>query len=297
MSNSCVKKINGFFAFFDILGFQAMINNNDLEYLGSKIVNLLETIDDKAITINGQDVDQNLSLRKTGSLVFSDTIILYEEALQKEDGTIPSIGPSIFDKSAILLRLAFEEGIPIRGAISYGDYLVSDRYFLGKPIIEAYSLEKRSKWSGALFCDSTIEIMKKQDFKPKSFHGIEVPSLNPFPKELIIKFPSDSSSFTNPSSLIKEKTSSLKTRFALRWDDLVKERYLLKDIPDLSLDSREKIEKRIEEMFYSHNKKPTEKEEMDAVQVKVQNTVDFIYGCIDIPINRTMVYCPDKKCV
>ena len=112
------KKINGLFAFFDILGFKEIIKNNDLEYLENIIANLLDTLDAKAVTIGGADTDQNLSLGNTESIVFSDTIILYEDMYQKSDGTIPYHGPSLIDKSSILLRLAFDAGIPLRGAIS-----------------------------------------------------------------------------------------------------------------------------------------------------------------------------------
>ncbi|MDD5024216.1 MAG: hypothetical protein PHN79_03835 [Methanoregula sp.] len=136
------EKISGFFALFDILGFKEILKNNDLEYLENIIANLLDTLDSEAVTIGGLDPDQVLSMGKTKSIVFSDTIILYEDARQMNDGTIPCIGPSIIPKSSILLRLAFEAGIPLRGAISYGDYLISEKYFLGQPIVEAYSAER-----------------------------------------------------------------------------------------------------------------------------------------------------------
>ena len=285
------KKISGFFALFDILGFKEILNNNDLEYLENIIANLLDTLDSKAVTIGGQDPNQELSLGKTGSIVFSDTIILYEDARQMMDGTIPYLGPSIIPKSSILLRLAFEAGIPLRGAISYGDYLISKNYFLGKPIVEAYLAEQNCNWSGAILCESAVEVMKKQNFRSGFFYGIKVPPLNPFDKNLIINFPANSILFTEPTSLFKEKFSNQsKDYFALRWDDLIKKIYLLKDKPDLTLDSRDMIEKRIEEQFYCHNKQPKEKKEIEKVETKIRNTVDFTFGFRGIPIDWGLGY-------
>jgi len=289
------KKISGFFALFDILGFKEIIKNNDLEYLGNIIGNLLDTLDSNAVTIAGQDTNQELSLGKTNSIVFSDTIILYEDMRQMIDGTIPYFGPSIIAKSSILLRLAFESGIPLRGAISYGDYLISKNYFLGKPIVDAYSAERNCNWSGAILHESVVNVLNKQDFQPRFFHTIKVPPLHPFDNDLIIKFPANSTSFTEPTSLFKDKIpDQSKVYFALRWDDFIKKRYLLKNIPDLTLDRRDMVEKRIQEQFYRHNKQPTENEAIEDVKIKIQNTIDFTFGCQDIPIDDVLTYTPNE---
>jgi hypothetical protein len=51
-----------------------------------------------------------------------------------------------------LLRLSFERGIPIRGAVGYGRYYATERgCFLGVPIIEAYKMEKAQDWAVRLF--------------------------------------------------------------------------------------------------------------------------------------------------
>ncbi|MDD5024217.1 MAG: hypothetical protein PHN79_03840 [Methanoregula sp.] len=140
-----------------------------------------------------------------------------------------------------------------------------------------------------------MEVMKKQDFQPCFFYGIKIPPPNPFDENLIIKFPANSTSFTKPASLFKENNSDQsKVHFALRWDDLIKEVYLLKDKPDLTLDRRDMIEKRIQEQFYCHNKEPKGEKEIEKVETKIRNTVDFTFGCRDIPIDLGWQFVPDE---
>ena len=296
-SNSIQSKqrITGLFGLFDILGFKEIIKNNNLDYLENIIADLLDSLDSKAITINGADKNQNLSMSETESIVFSDSIILYENIHQSHDGTIPYLGPSLIDKSSVLLRLAFDAGIPLRGAISFGQYIISNKYFLGDPIVEAYTAEKNCNWSGAILCDSAVDVMKKQNFQPIFFMGIKVRPLNPFTDELLIKVPPKSASFSNPTSLFKLESDVDKTHFAIRWDDLTKIRYLLNNSPDITLDDRSQIENRVREMFYDHNKKPVDTRECEKIEIKIQNTVDFTFGCREIPIDGTLVYTPPSK--
>ena len=64
----------------------------------------------------------------------------------------------------------------------------------------------------------------------------------------------------------------------------------MKENPDLSLESREQTETRIRERFYSHNKEPNDDLEKIEVEKKILNTVDFTWGCRDIPIDSMLVY-------
>jgi hypothetical protein len=284
-----MKKITGFFALFDILGFQQILENMDLDYLESRITNLLDSLHKQAITMNGIDCEQQLSFQKTDTIVFSDTIILYQTSTQFPDGTMPFMGPSIIDKSALLLRLAFEEGIPLRGAISYGNYLVSDNYFLGKPIVEAYQAEQHCKWSGAILCKSAECECKKQKNPKVNLLGIEsFPlSLHPCTSDLIIRYPGP---YADPKA-----TSSLPSPiYALRWDDWIKIWANVKDIPDLSFDDEYQIEERVKEKFYAHGKEPNEKSACEKVNHKITNTVEFTAYCSKIlPSSLRLAYYPD----
>jgi len=51
--------------------------------------------------------------------------------------------------------------IPIRGAIAYGEFLVSrdPLYFLGRPLLDAHWLESNQEWAGVALCDSAAQYL------------------------------------------------------------------------------------------------------------------------------------------
>ena len=273
------RKIMGFLAFFDILGFKNLIQNNSLEYLESNVAKMLDTLDVRAKTMDGVDGKQMLSFEQTESIVFSDTIILYERCIKSAGGQIFHIGPSIIDKSALLLRIAFEAGIPLRGAISFGEYVVSDRYILGKPIVEASETEKALEWSGAVLCKTAIDEWNRQ-LPPQrvKFLGMEDFLLenSPFRGELLVPYsiPSKNGTYSG---------------VALRWDDLLLLRQYLTGVPGLSFEDYDKIHERVTKQFYAHDKKPNDEAK---IREKINNTADFIAECYKIPISCRLSYTP-----
>jgi hypothetical protein len=56
-----------------------------------------------------------------------------------------------------LCSLSFENGIAIRGAINYGDYILEDKIFASKAIIEAYRLGEDLDFSGIVLCEGLIK--------------------------------------------------------------------------------------------------------------------------------------------
>lgn len=279
------RKIKGFFGFFDVLGFKNVIESNNIDYLFEVIGSFLEQIDETATSMDGADPNHQFSI-PIRSMVFSDTIILYQTASSDPKGHIFSIGPSLIDVSALLLRLAFEKGLPLRGAISYGEYVVSDRYFLGLPIIEAYKMEKMCKWSGAILCDSAVQMMNTQ---PSSqiinYRGIENFCLDsqPFTRELIVKYPL--------SIKIGEK-EEIREFYSLRWDDLlIIRQYLQSTIPRLnSFQDPMHIINRVQDQFSFHNKEVND----EKVKQKMENTIQFLLYCRDLPLeNVRLQYIPN----
>ena len=131
-------KIKGFFGMFDILGYRDFIKQNALDKTIDIFKRLMVDLDRQAVTLGGQDTRQLTALIPTKSLVFSDTIILYQ-ALSR---SMTDSGPTFLTKACVLLRLAFERGLPLRGAISFGEFFVHERTFLGMPIIDACEAEK-----------------------------------------------------------------------------------------------------------------------------------------------------------
>lgn len=276
-SNNEKQKITGFFGFFDILGFKEIIDKNGLDYLCNIIGPILDTLDGQAITMGGVDQSQDFCIHPTNTFVFSDTIILYEKVSQLTNGHIPNFGPTLIEKAAILTRLAFEKGVPLRGAISFGEYVVTDRYFFGKPILEAYLAENKCKWSGVLLCDSVVDKMRQQPpIQMLNWRGMENISFrsHPFNQEIIV------SDHSLPNGKIPRNP-------ALRWDDILRVKQYapgLKSLNDTNDDAL--IRKRVVDAFSQHNKS------IDRIKDKIENTTDYLLHCRNIPIAARLQYTP-----
>lgn len=156
--------INGYFGFFDVLGYKDLIINNELDTVVDIYNKTLSDLGEKAILIEGRhDYARAPDQQPVKYLAFSDTIILYQDSsLYIPDMKIR--GHSLLEIQSLkifvetvcyLLRLSFERGIPLRGAVSHGRYYATEKgCFLGKPIIEAYNMEKTQDWAGAVICKS-----------------------------------------------------------------------------------------------------------------------------------------------
>ncbi|MGD0229543.1 MAG: hypothetical protein ABSC19_04185 [Syntrophorhabdales bacterium] len=90
---------------------------------------------------------------------YADTVLLYlplspEGPLSSPAQVIESMAYacSLFVAKSVCL------GIPVRGAIAYGQYLVhqNPRILLGKPFLEAHKLEGEQQWAGVALCQSAI---------------------------------------------------------------------------------------------------------------------------------------------
>jgi hypothetical protein len=133
---------DGLVAFFDILGYQSFLENNEAEVATSQIINI---VNDAGSIISGQMI-ANLStlteadkktLAEIQWLVFSDTILMVKEWDRKSLREW-----AVFTAAASkLCRHMFEFGLPLRGAIKIGKYLISKSCFAGKPIVDAYRAE------------------------------------------------------------------------------------------------------------------------------------------------------------
>jgi len=58
---------------------------------------------------------------------------------------------------AFFQKTAFDQGLPMRGAVDWGNFFVSEYRFAGKPIIDAYRMSGRLEFSGCVFCKNAAE--------------------------------------------------------------------------------------------------------------------------------------------
>ena len=97
-------------------------------------------------------------------LAFSDTFMLYNQFYDYEN-PIKKLQRAFayLIYSAYLMRFSFDSGIPLRGALSFGEYYVDKENvcFLGSPILEAYNASNKQNWCGAVLCNSAHDVIKE----------------------------------------------------------------------------------------------------------------------------------------
>ncbi len=257
------QKIKGLFGFFDILGYKELNRNNDIDTLIRIFKKYILSIDEKSITIGGIDPKQMFSFLETKTLVFSDTIILYQE-IPTGIGAPNILGAMsnswFIAKSCLLLRYAFEGGIPLKGAISYGEFFIHNKSFLGKPIIEAYEQQKNLNWSGAILCESSRRYLYMDNNSLLNFcFNYNIP----------------------------EHPNKSSNGWALCWDDFALSYMGLansEELPRLNCGlskgtpDEPSIRLRVEKSFSKHNKS------INHVADKIDNTTKFILNCNQRPL-------------
>jgi hypothetical protein len=131
----------GYVALMDVLGFSdALLNQGSEKFL--------------------QDYQAVLSDAVAGSagaeyVVFSDSIIL------TQPGTGFGDLLAISRACALLMFALLKRNIPVRGAISYGEYVRSSMqsanvFVAGNPIVDAYRYEQAQKWIGVMLTPTVV---------------------------------------------------------------------------------------------------------------------------------------------
>jgi len=273
-------KIIGFFGMFDILGYRSLIENNDLDRLIEVFNQFIKDLDQMGVTLGGQDKSQITALVPTKTLVFSDTIIFYQARAE----STPDFAPSFLTQVCVLLRLAFERGVPLRGAISFGEFFVHEKAFLGRPIIEAFKAEKIQQWSGVMLTESAERMYLDYRRRRKSSKNITWRGLSLNPADM---GPFSTNIVVDTDIPLKNKCGTQKIKgYSLRWDDYIKDFAALhyvgsQEIKDLNASqSTESIGSRVRGSFSAWRKKT----DPDDVKRKMENTIKFLEDMRDRPL-------------
>lgn len=145
-----------FVAFLDILGFKDLVKNNDTETLFSiynkSIVSLNAFLKTEW---NSKERPQHVADPIIKTFIVSDSIIIYSE--KNDIGSFLKIVAYIHS----LISNLIIEGLPVRGALSFGDFIdfssPGQNILLGKSIVKSYELETRQQWAGCIIDDSCFE--------------------------------------------------------------------------------------------------------------------------------------------
>ena len=145
---------NYLIAVCDILGFSKLFDDekNSLDIITDRYVgylkrSLMHTIYKDFFPDNIPTLEKVRRNSDIGIAWFSDTILLYtkEDTNEQCKTLLQNIGWLIFENMSTP-----HNATRLRVGISYGEAFIDEKNetFLGKPIVEAYKLENKQKWSG-----------------------------------------------------------------------------------------------------------------------------------------------------
>lgn len=148
---------------FDILGYRDLFEHNKLDDLIEIYYDNILNRDVPALAFGNSHTSDLSPSVEAEKLAFSDTFILYQN-IYDNNSQIEKLQRifAFLVYSAYLLRFSFHAGIPLRGALSFGEYYVDTKNisFLGKPIVEAYDASNKQNWCGAVVCNSAMDVIK-----------------------------------------------------------------------------------------------------------------------------------------
>jgi hypothetical protein len=156
---------NSFVAFFDILGFKNLVEKNNHEDLINIYRETLYTSLDLTEkyanpSYTGITLEQEKESTSIRTFVISDSIILIQERITVQGFFF------LLARCQILLSTSLVDGIPLRGAVSYGPVSIIENRgttLVGRGLTKAYTLETSQNWSGGMIDPECFKILNPQN--------------------------------------------------------------------------------------------------------------------------------------
>jgi hypothetical protein len=188
MKNESTK--TGLVGFFDILGYQNLLERNEPEKIAEEVLPILTNIDKtvikdlKELTNHSHSVAQQKFSSKAEPetlsrvltsvdklvykiikalrwIIFSDTVVL-TLPIENKDHILVQLAWWIFFAAAVQLQTYFfQAGLPIRGAIDYGKFFIKDTCFAGRTIINAYQLCSQIEIAACVLTDDASKKLRQ----------------------------------------------------------------------------------------------------------------------------------------
>lgn len=229
---------NKFIAFFDVLGFKNLVEKNShktlMKIYEGALCDTVFQINRTGIDLHKNDETAVKSLENIKQYVISDSIILIQNDFSHRGFFFLVL------QCKVLLTVAINEGIPLRGAISVGPVSILENFgttIVGKGLTNAYMLESIQNWSGAIIDDACFQIHPGDE----TFLGIINNSDNP----IIINYK------------VPTKTHEVREYRVINWT------------------SEKESLNTIKQSFSQHGKEIINEKE----KVIVQNTLNFVKFC------------------
>ncbi|MHA1984463.1 MAG: hypothetical protein ACW967_08925 [Candidatus Hodarchaeales archaeon] len=266
-----IKPNSGLVAFFDILGYAQMLLSNEVKITAKLIVDVLSQVPKDVVAgiveDQGLEVIEGLKSKEyfnkfwrkliheeIGWLLFSDSILISLPLDTEEDMFFWGMRVVAFlYVCSFLQRQMFDKGLPLRGAISYGDFYIQGSYFAGQPIIDAYQNSESLELSGCILTKSAEYLYNqmKQYAKENDFEE----SVNSFLDQICVSY------------LVPKKRDKLEKGIMVNWLNLP-----MKFFDNLPSDIRNYIFS----SFVAYNKDAT-----PIVYPKINNTESFVIKVLE----------------
>jgi hypothetical protein len=159
----------GIIGFFDILGYKSFLQNNSGDAVGTVVTKLVEL--EKSLLAEMVHAFSHRQSPVTAAelaslikwLVVSDTILLFSEfEVGEADKTRSNRWQAIHFASMLLWRRMFAFGLPLRGVIHTGEFLIDQGCFAGRAIVEAYELSQDLDLAGYAYSSTAFADLRKQ---------------------------------------------------------------------------------------------------------------------------------------
>jgi hypothetical protein len=164
---------SGLIGYFDILGYQAFLEKNSLEYVVktsiSKLVGLKFLMPGRlfewwAPIVTNHATPKAVYKCATDNmnwLVFSDTVLLTLALPRCTNKEKLAYYILFLTQCTILWEEMLKAGFPLRGVLGYGKFIVYEGCFAGKPIIDAYKLASKLDFAGCVCSEATSTWTKR----------------------------------------------------------------------------------------------------------------------------------------
>jgi len=181
-----IKLENRLIAFLDVLGFSSRLEKEDIDSLHKQYANFIDTAKNATFFTAAGD--------NTGRKNFDFSQFLFDSIVLVSCDTQDVFNVNNFISAvSLLLELGFKNKLPLRGAISQGDFLYDDErnIFLSERFPELAKFELKQEWAGcailkhaestaiyaATGAHDTSELSKGQ-IRNQLFHRYDVPLKN-----------------------------------------------------------------------------------------------------------------------
>ena len=171
---------NRFVAFLDIMGFRYRVfrdTHEEVKVMLESLRPIIESLEKEARKILGEKEKYGTTKFTHAPLFpvsFSDSIILFSS----DDSDFSAIYTII--NAASILSDAIKNGIPMKGAIAYGEVTAAldKSLYFGKPLIDAYDLHKELQIYGLVLhhtVQKRFEELKREDIERALAYKYPVP--------------------------------------------------------------------------------------------------------------------------